>query len=337
LATRLFGVLPEGNFDEAVQRRNGKNILHFPKPLEQIAAESGLTLDELIIRLGRIQSALFEARKKRVAPAKDDKVLTDWNGLIIAAFARASQVFGEQKYLQSAIKTSDFLLEHMKNEDGTLFHRYAKGEKAVKGFLDDYAFLAFGLIEVYEVSFEDKYLQAASALTKTMLTKFWDEKNGGFYFTEKNGDAVPRMKQVYDGAVPSGNSVALLNLLRLARLTNESSYEEVASEIIKAFSVAVRRAPQAHTFLLSALDFALGPTFNVVLVGDLEEQGTQELLSTLHKQFLPNLMVSLRQPSQAGLGYERIEGKTTAYVCRDQTCMPPTNSPAKMLELLELS
>jgi len=303
--------------------------------MEQIAKESSLTLDELIIRLARIRSALFEARKKRVAPAKDDKVLTDWNGLMIAAFSRASQVIGERKYLQAAVKASDFLLENMKGEDGTLFHRFAKGEKAVEGFLDDYAFFAFGLTEVYEASFEDKYLQAASAITKAMLAKFWDEKNSGFYFTDKGGDdKVPRMKQVYDGAVPSGNSVALLNLLRLARLTNEPSYEGVANKILKAFSVDVESAPQAHTFLLSSLDFALGPTFNVVLVGDLEEQGTQEMLAALRKEFLPNLTVSLRNRSQAGLGYERIGGKATAYVCRDQTCMPPTNSPAKMLELL---
>jgi len=335
LATKLFGVLPEGNFEEAGRRRNGKNILHFPKPIEQIAKESSLTLDELVIRLGRIRSALFEARKKRVAPAKDDKVLTDWNGLMIAAFARASQVIGERKYLQAAVKASDFLLENMKGEDGTLFHRFAKGEKAVEGFLDDYAFFAFGLTEVYEASFEDKYLQAASAVTKAMLAKFWDEKNGGFYFTDKGGDdKVPRMKQVYDGAVPSGNSVALLNLLRLARLTNEPSYEGVANKILKAFSVDVESAPQAHTFLLSSLDFALGPTFNVVLVGDLEEQDTQEMLAALRKQFLPNLTISLRKRSQAGLDYERIGGRVTAYVCRDQTCMPPTNSPAKMLELL---
>ena len=339
LAVKLFGILPEGNyFDGSVRGRNGKNILHFPKPIDQIATESGLTIDELIVKLGRIQNALYEARKKRTAPARDDKVLADWNGLMIAAFARASQVIGDQKYLQAAIKASDFILEQMRGEGGTLYHRYAKGEKAVEGFLDDYAFLAFGLIEVYEASFEDKYLQAASALTKAMLAKFWDNKNGGFYFSAENADnPMPRMKQIYDGAIPSGNSVALLNLLRLARLTNEPSYEDISKKLIKVFSEEIKETPQAHTFFLSALDFAVGPTYSVVLVGTVEEQDTKEMLTALRKHYLPNLTVSLRQPNQTGPDYEKIDGKATAYVCRDQTCMPPTNSTEKMLELLRLA
>jgi uncharacterized protein YyaL (SSP411 family) len=338
-ASRLFGVLPEGNYvDSAVQRRNRKNILHLPKPVEQIAAEAGLTIDELIVRLGRIQGALFETRKKRVAPAKDGKVLADWNGLMVAAFARACQVLGDQRYLQAATKASDFILENMRAKDGTLCHRYAKGEKAVEGFLDDYAFLAFGLLEVYEASFEERYLQAAQVLTKAMVAKFWDEKDGGFYFTQKNADdAVPRLKQVYDGAVPSGNSVALLYLLRLARLTSEPSYGEIASRLVKAFSEEVKAVPQAHTFMLSAVDFALGPSYSVVLVGDKAESGTQTMLAALRKQYLPSMTVTLRQPNQAGLGYEKLEGKTTAYVCRDQTCMPPTNSAEKTLEFLGLT
>ncbi len=338
LAVRLFGVELEGNyFDAPGGRQNGKNILHFPKPLEQIASESSSTLDELIVRLGRIRNALFAARKKRVPPAKDEKVLTDWNGLMIAALARASQVFGEQRYLQAAVKAADFILDNVKGEDGVLYHRYAKGERAVEAFVDDYAFLVFGFIEVYEASFEDKYLQAASALTKAMAAKFWDEKEGGFYFTAKSAeDVMPRMKQVYDGAVPSGNSVALLNMLRLARLTNDTAYDELTSKIVKVFAEEVKGAPQAYTFMLTAVDFAVGPTYNIVLVGDLKEKDTQDMRAALRKQYLPNTTISLQPPSHAGLGYEKIDGKATAYVCRDQTCMPPTNNAYRMLELLGL-
>jgi hypothetical protein len=276
-------------------------------------------------------------REKRVHPEKDNKILADWNGLMIAALARASQVFSEPRYLQTAIKAAGFMLERMKSENGTLYHRYAKGEEAIDGFLDDYAFLVWGLVEIYEACFEDRYLQAALELNKTMVARFWDEKAGGFYFTAKGTEnAVARIKEVYDGAVPSGNSVALSNLLRLARLTGELAYEKMASQIIKVFSEDAQRAPAAHTFMLLGVDFAFGPTYNVILVGDLHEDSMQSMLKALKANYLPNMVVSLRQPGAAGLGYEKIEDEATAYVCRDQTCMPPTNKAEKMLELLGL-
>jgi uncharacterized protein YyaL (SSP411 family) len=338
LAVKLFNVEAAGNFAEATRKRNGENILHLARPLEQVASEWHLTLDELILRLGRIRNLLFERRKRRVHPAKDDKVLVDWNGLMIAALARASQVFSEPRYLQAAVKAAGFILEKMKDENGTLCHRYAKGEKAIEGFLDDYAFLVWGLLEIYEACFKDKYLQAALELTKTMTARFWDETDGGFYFTAKGAEtAVPRRKEVYDGALPSGNSVALLNLLRLAVLTGGSAYGEMGSRILKVFSEDVQRAPAAHTFLLLGVDFAVGPAYNVILVGTADDDGVRSMRKALKGAYLPNMVVSLRQPSAAGLGYEKMEGKATAYVCRDQTCMPPTNKAGKMLELLGLA
>jgi uncharacterized protein YyaL (SSP411 family) len=338
LAVRLFGVKPAGNYPEAVQRRNGANILHLTKPVEQLASESQLTLDELILRLGKIQNRLFKAREKRVHPAKDDKILVDWNGLMIAALARASSVFGNPRYLQAAVKAADFILEQMKDENGTLYHRYAKGERAIEGFLDDYAFFVWGLLEIYEACFEEAYLQAAKELTKTMTERFWDDKNGGFYFTAKDAESpMPRRKEVYDGALPSGNSVALLNLQRLALLTGDSAYEDMASRVMKVFSDDVKRAPAAHTFMLVGVGFAVGPAYNVILVGDRQEEGVQRMLGALKEVYMPNMVVSLRSPDKAGLGYEKIEGKATAYVCRGQMCMPPTNEIRKMLEFLGLS
>ena len=165
-------------------------------------------------------------------PAIDDKVLTDWNGLMIAALAKAGSVLNEAKYIETAKKTADFILNQML-KDGVLYHRYAKGETAVEGFLDDYAFFVYGLIELYEATFEDKYLQAASALTKTMVTKFWDDKNGGFYQTKNSEAAMPKIKQLYDGATPSGNSVALQDLLWLSRLTDEPTYNKLAVQMTK--------------------------------------------------------------------------------------------------------
>jgi uncharacterized protein YyaL (SSP411 family) len=338
LAVRLFGVNALGNYAEAVRKRNGANILHFAKPLEQVASESQLTIDEVIPRLGKICNLLFKARKKRVHPAKDDKILVDWNGLMIAALAKASSVFGEPRYLQAASKAAGFILEQMKDEKGLLYHRYAKGERAIEGFLDDYAFLVWGLLEIYESCFEMPYLQAAVELTDTMILRFWDDKDGGFYFTAKGVEnAMPRRKEVYDGAVPSGNSVALLNLLRLALLTGTPKYRELASQLLKVFSEDVKSAPAGHTFMLVGVDFAVGPAHNVILVGEPQEDRMKAMLGALKTGYLPNKVVSLRLPDKAGLGYEAIEGKATAYVCRDQTCMPPTNSPEKMLELLELA
>ena len=338
LAVRLFGVKAGGNYAEAGRKRNGRNILHLAEPLDQVASESQLTVDELILRLGRIRNMLFKAREKRVRPAKDDKILADWNGLMIAALAKASSVLGEPRYLQAAVKAAGFFLEKMRDKNGTLYHRYAKGERAIEGFVDDYAFLVWGLMEIYESSFEEAYLEKAVELTNTMISRFWDSEDGGFYSTAKDADnAVPRRKEVYDGAVPSGNSVALLNLLRLSLLGGDAKFKELASQVIRVFSEDVKRSPAAHTFMLVGVDFAVGPAYNVILVGDPQEDSMQRMLGALKTRYLPNMVVSMRPAGKAGLGYEKIEGKATAYVCRDQTCMPPTNEPEKMLQLLSVS
>ena len=177
--------------------------------MDNLETEVDLAVNEL--RLEGIKKSLFMAREKRVHPSKDDKILVDWNGLMISALARASIVFNEPKYLQAAIKATDFILQNMVSDDGVLYHRFAKGEKAVDGFLDDYAFLIFGLIEVYEACFEEKYLQESLVLTKTLIEKFWDKNGDGFFFSpETSKETIPRMKQIYDNAIPSGNSVALL-------------------------------------------------------------------------------------------------------------------------------
>jgi uncharacterized protein len=335
LAKNLFGIEARGNFDEPGVGRSGKNILHLPKPIEQVAAESGLTVDGLIPRLDRIRKTLFEAREKRVHPSKDDKVLTDWNGLMIAALARASQVLGEEEYLRAAVKAADFFLEKMLDKNGTLYHRFVKGEMAVEGFLDDYAFLVWGLIEVYEASFDDRFLQAASKLTDIMVTRFWDEKEEGFFFSARgSADIMAKRKEVYDGALPSGNSVAILNLLRLSRLNANTAYETMARDISRTFAGEVKESPSAHTFLLLGVDFALGPAYNVTLVGDLKDEGLLNMLKTLRVRYLPRMEVSLKSAAKAGLGFEQIEEKATAYVCRDQTCQSPTNKPLEMLKLL---
>ncbi len=330
LAAHVYGLKPEGNFPGS----QGKNILYIAETPEELAQYKGLTLQESIDRLHNIRQALFEARKKRVPPGVDDKVLTDWNGLTVAALAKAGSVLDEPTYLDVATKAADFILNQMR-QGNVLYHRYAKGEAAVEGFLDDYAFFVFGLIELYEATFEDKYLQVATDLTKTMIEKFWDINNGGFYQSQNAEASLPKIKQLYDGATPSGNSVALYNLLRLSRLTNESTFDQKAAEMTKTFAQEIEGAPEAYTFFVTALDFLIGPSCSVVLVGNLNEKDTSDMLNTLRKHYLPTTIILLKRPSKAGLGYPQIEGKATAYVCRDQTCLPPTNSSTSLIEQLK--
>ena len=341
LATKIFNVQPEGNYFERPKGTNHKNILHFTKPIDQLAAENNFTQDHLINKLAKITNTLFKARERRVHPAKDDKILADWNGMIIAALARASQVLGEQKYIDAATKAAEFFLQKMMTENSLLYHRYAKGETAVFGFLDDYAYLVFGLIELYEANFQEKFLQASLDLTRTMIEQFWDEKNGGFFFSsQKVNEGVPRLKEIYDGAVPSGNAVALINLMRLSQLTNETSFDDYAKKLLKTFADEIRNQPIGHTFMLVGLEFALGPIFNVVIVGDLLDKDTVDMVDGLRKLYLPNLTVRILTPKStkpigSGVIYDKIDGKTTVYICRDQTCMPPTNNIDKMMDLLK--
>jgi uncharacterized protein YyaL (SSP411 family) len=301
LAVHIFGLNEKGNFPNS----KGKNILHLAEPLDELAAYKGLTLDELIVRLGKIQHTLFEVRKKRVAPAIDDKVLTDWNGLMVAALAKAGVILDQPDYVSAAMKTADFILNKML-KDGKLYHRYAKDELAINGFLDDYAFLAYGLIELYEATFLGKYLEAASALTKSMIEKFWDDKNGGFFQAQTAEASMPKMKQLYDGAIPSGNSVALLDLLLLSRLTNEPTYDQKATEMTKTFGQEVEGVPEAYTFFLAAFDFLIGPSYSVAIVGDLKQKDSTEMLDALRKHYLPTLQSCLRvQTNQLRLSTNR--------------------------------
>lgn len=337
---RIFDVKAEGNYVEPGRGRTGRNILHLAVPLEQTATEGNITVDEVIGKLRKTVALLDKARQKRVHPAKDTKLLVDWNGLTIAALARAGQVLGNQKYTEAAQKAADFLLTRMQTEDHRLYHRFADGERAIDGFLDDYAFLIFGLIELYEADFDDRYLQTCVDLARVMIENFWDSENGGFYFTRKSVEVdVPRLKQSYDSAIPSGNSVALLDLLRLSALTGDLSYNTFAEKLLLAFSEDVLGYPMGHTFMLTGLDYLLGPTTNVTLVGDLAKKDTQAMLAAIRKPYLPNLTVTLWTEEKAksapsGVSYSLIDGKATAYVCQNQICLPPTNNVEQVLKNL---
>jgi uncharacterized protein YyaL (SSP411 family) len=347
LIATVFTMKKNGNFaDEATGRETGKNILLLKKPLSAIASDLAITPDELGRRLEAARTKLFEARAKRAHPHKDDKILADWNGLMIAALAKGAQAFNEPFYEDAARRSADFILANMVDAQGRLYHRYRDGEAAVVGFLDDYAFLAWGLIELYEATFESSYLQRALDLNAMMLKHFWDGERGGFYFTADDADkGLARKKEIYDGAVPSGNSVAMLNLLRLARLTARPGYEEKAAALCRAFYNAVSQSPAAYTQLMIAVDLARGPSYEVVIVGDLHAEDTKTMVRALRKAFVPGKVVIFRPADDEAADITHLaaftkdlaslDGKATAYVCSAFRCELPTTEAHRMLALLQ--
>lgn len=332
---KIYDVRETGNFEK------GRNILRMRSSLEDASSVFGIPKEDLKNRLELIMRKLFSARDKRVHPAKDDKILADWNGLMIAALARAAQILNEPRYANAAKKASDFILQNMKRSDGRLLHRYKDGA-GILANLDDYAFLTWGLIELYEAVFDIQYLNAAIDLNKDMIRHFWDDSEGGLYFTPDNGEALPvRQKEIYDGAVPSGNSVAMLDLLMLSHLTGDPALEEMANSISHAFAGAVGELPLGHTMLMCALNFALGPSYEVALVGGLDDEGMLRMLEALRSRFMPNKVVILVKGEEAHeiasftRDLSQLNGKATAYVCAGYKCELPTNDTGRMVELLE--
>jgi len=266
--------------------------------------------------------------------------------LMIAALAKGSRAFGEPRYAEAAQKALGFILDQMREPDGRLLHRYRDGQAGITANLDDYAFLIWGLTELYEATFDSNYLETALKLNGDMLKHFWDDQLGGLYFTPDDGEAlIVRKKELYDGAVPSGNAVAMLNLLRLARFTADTQLEERATEMGRAFSKAVKQFPSGYTQFLVAVDFGIGPSYEVVIVGKSGANDTKEMLEALRSRFIPN-KVTLFRPTEIEtphidklaeyLKYQvSLDGKATAYVCMNFACKQPTTEVSKMLELIK--
>lgn len=345
LIITTYNVDKSGNFsEEASGEKSGSNILYLRKPLAELAPSFGMSASEFESRIDNARKKLFAVREKRVHPHKDDKILTDWNGLMIAALSKGASVFNEPLYAEAARHAADFILDKMIDGEGRLLHRFRDGEAGIRGSIDDYSFFIWGLLELYECTFDVKYLKTALDLQSEMTELFWDDKNGGFYFTSNDAEELlVRHKEIYDGAIPSGNSVAMLNLLRLGRITGNPSYEDMAAKLARAFSQTVEQAPMAYTQLLSSLDFAIGPSYEVVVVGDPASKGTIEMLTALRKQYTPNkvlLFKSIDDKSDIATiaeftkGQSSIGGKATAYVCLNHICKLPTTDLYKTLELL---
>ncbi len=316
----LYGVQLHGNAAHDPQGEfAGKNILYRARSGEEPAGA---------------KQKLLAARDRRPRPHLDDKVLADWNGLMIAGFAFGAQVLDEPRYAEAARRAADFILTKMVRKDGRLLHRYRDGEAAIPGHLEDYAFLIHGLVDLYEATFEPRYLAEAKRLTGEMVRLFWDDTAGGFFLTGTDAEKLlVRQKELYDGAIPSGNSVAALDLIRVGRLTSEKGLEEKAARLTEAFGGQVSRQPSAFPQLLIALDFALGPSSEIVIAGPADAPETKEMLKTLRGRFFPNKVVSLHPPGDAD--FPMIDGKPTCYVCQNYACDLPTTDLEKLKNLLK--
>ncbi|MDD3856574.1 MAG: hypothetical protein PHP43_00820 [Methanoculleus sp.] len=287
---------------------------------------------------------LLAARERRVRPDRDDKILTDWNGLMIAALAKAARAFDEPNYLAAAERAAAFVLANLRGADGRLLHRYRGGEAGLSATLDDYAFMIWALIEVYEASFAPRYLQTAVGLSRDLIARYWDCNQGGFFFVPDDADVPVRQKPIYDGAIPSGNSVAMYALFALGRMTANLEFEGTAGRIRRVFAGTVSDSPTACSHFLTGLDFMLGPNFEVIISGVAGAQDTKAMIDAIRSHYAPDAVVIFRPSDEEEPEITRVAGftrdivtigeKATAYVCTNYACDIPTTDPDEMVHLV---
>ncbi|HTZ50374.1 MAG TPA: thioredoxin domain-containing protein, partial [Spirochaetia bacterium] len=292
---------------------------------------------------GEDEAALLAARASRVRPLRDDKLLADWNGLMIAALARAGGAFQEPGLVAAAERAARLILSAMRTSGGDLLHRRRAGESAIGAFADDYAFVAWGLLELYQATFDPSWLQECVQLVDRFIGKFWDDEGSGFYSTA-DGSEIARTRPFTDGVIPSANSVGALLLVKLNRLTGRTDYQRKAERLLALFPESAANNPISFSFLLTAADFAAGPSFEVVIAGDPDAADTRALLAALRGAWHPNAVVLLAPTGEGreviaklapyAAAMQPINGKAAAYVCRNFTCSLPTSDPQVMLGLL---
>ncbi|QDR79564.1 thioredoxin domain-containing protein [Sporomusa termitida] len=335
----VYDVTADGNFE-------GENILNLiEQDLYDYAARHSLDISELDAKLAVARVKLYQAREQRVHPFKDDKILTAWNGLMIAALAKAGRVLQREEYAKVAERAIDFIFAKLTAEDGKrLLARYREGNAAYLGYVDDYAFMLWGLLEVYETTFNPKYLRQAIALSADLKELFWDQENGGFYFTGNDGEELlMRQKEIYDGAMPAGNSVAALALLRLGRLTENAEYISMAEKLFSCFSSEISRYPRAYTYFLLALDYYLTPPSHIVIAGEKADPNVQAMLALAGQSFMPATTVVYNDPDYQADNWElvpvaagqgAVNGQATGYICENFACRKPVHTVEEFKQVL---
>lgn len=340
-----YGVRPNGNVDEDPHAEfTGRNILYQAHTVEDTAQHFGVPADQVATALHAAATKLMALRDTRVRPHLDDKVLTAWNGLMISAFAKGAQVLGDATYLEAAEKAANFILGTMLR-DGVLLRRYRQGEAAIEGFLDDYAFFVQALLDLYEASFDVQLLDHASRLTRKAMALFEDTANGGFYSTA-DGDRslVLRIKDDYDGAEPSSNSVMVRNLLRLSSLTGDGAMRASADRALEFFAGRLTSSAITIPMMATAYLTSLSKPKQIVLAGERGSEDTAAMLREIRKLFMPDCsIVLLDDASRAKLNewmpftapMRMVEGRATAYVCEDYACQLPVNQLDELVKLLQ--
>ena len=322
LLGQSYGVTPAGNFE-------GKTILNLKYTVADVAQQAGAAVETVAERLAAARQRLFAVREERVKPERDDKVLTEWNGLMIHALAEVGVVLGREDALDAAKKSADFVLAEMSQENGFLFRSYKDGRARFNAYLEDYAAFARGLVALYEATFELRWLAEAVRLTKIMQSQFADEVRGGFYQTGMaHEQLVVRRKDFIDNAIPSGNSMAAELLLRLAKLTGNEEYRNEAARIILIMAAAMAQQPTGFGRMLTALDDLLSPSQEVAVVGSLEDPRTLLLLEEVRRHYLPHTVLALKEPDSENPlplleGRGLVDGEPAAYVCENYACQLP--------------
>ncbi|MEO8231707.1 MAG: thioredoxin domain-containing protein [Ignavibacteriota bacterium] len=344
-AIKIFNASDDGNWvDESKGTMTGTNILHQKKSSKEIAEEFSVSEEIFSKKMNSIRKKLFDYREKRIHPHKDDKILTDWNGLMISALAKAAQAFNNKQYSDAAEKSFLFIQKYLMDKDGKLIHRFRDGEAGLPAHIDDYAFMINALIDLYETTFEIKYLKQAVELNKILLEDFWDQYNGGFYFTSSTSEKlITRQKDVYDGAIPSGNSIALLNLIKLSRFTSDIKFENTAAELVKYFSGYISNSPSAFCMFMSGLDFLFSQSTEIVIVSGQKDNLAIKAIELIRNIYNPNKIVILK-PDENRKDFAELlsftkdmilkENNTTFYVCRDYKCNQPVNTIEELEKLL---
>jgi hypothetical protein len=343
-----YGICRDGNIPRHIgNKSSGDNILHIATPGEQVAADLGILPGDLGTVLSSAMEKVRLSRKDRTRPARDEKILTDWNGLAIAALAMGARVFGSKEYLDAGKKAASFILSTMLTKDGRLLHRYRSGEAAVDGNADDYTHLVWGLLELYRSTFDTSYLERAVAITDAFIGHFRDGELGGFFFTPDDGEPlIARLKPFHDGATPSANSVALSNLLTLSRLTGRTGYLDIARDLMGWYLREHSGSAAASTWMMASLNLALGPSAEVVVVGDPVAADTQALLQVVNSRDRPGMVVILKPTDGDPLldklapftrGFTAKSGMATTYVCRNHACELPVTDPEGLKKILDSS
>jgi uncharacterized protein YyaL (SSP411 family) len=328
----IFNILSDGNFhDEASGQQSGQNILHLEKHIKYTAESMDISPDELRENISNWRQTLFNVREKRIHPLKDDKILTDWNGLMIAAMARGSIALNDPSYAEAAQNSANFVLRKLRTKGGHLLKRHRNGKSSLDAHLDDYAFMIWGLLELYEANFNPENLFAAIELANIMVEDFWNDDAGGFYLGSDNTEElIVRAITAYDGAIPSGNSVAVIVLNRLARITSNMDWLDKAEKTIRTFQQDVLRMPTGHTNMLTGFMFSLDAK-EVVVVGDHTEV-TKSFLQSISQSYNPNRVVLFKKGENLSAiapwtdSQTMLDEKPTAYVCKDFACNQPTHN-----------